>query len=145
MLPGRPSQAVRAIIVFGAGVLLGALLQPGARAQVEPRVFEVRTYTAHEGKLDTLQRRFREHTTRFFEKHGMTNIGYWRPLDAPLSDNTLIYILAYPSREAAAASWEAFRSDPDWLEARAASEAQGPVVSRVESVFVEATDYSPIR
>src|SRR6266498_318485 len=80
----------------------------------ENRVFEMRTYTTNEGKLDALLARFRDHTTRLFEKHGMTNIGYWVPKDEPLSKNTLVYILAYPSREAAKKSWDAFRSDPDW-------------------------------
>lgn len=116
-----------------------------AQAAVAERVFEMRTYITHEGRLDALQRRFREHTTRLFEKHGMTNIGYWVPEDTARSHNTLIYILAYPSREAAQRSWEAFRADPEWQRVRTESEATGPIVLRVESVFLDATDYSPMR
>lgn len=109
------------------------------------RVFEMRTYTTHPGRLEALQARFRNHTMRIFEKHGMTNIGYWVPRDSALAQNTLIYILAHPSREAARESWRAFGSDPEWRQVAAASEADGRIVSRVESVFMDATDYSPIR
>lgn len=118
-----------------------AVASPAAAAQV----FEMRTYTTHEGKLDDLNRRFRDHTMRLFEKHGMTNVGYWVPQDSARGGNTLVYVLAYPSREAATRSWEAFRADPEWQTARAASEAEGPVVERVESVFMDPTDYSPMR
>jgi hypothetical protein len=134
-------------VVFVAGILLGNLFQPGSmvRAESAKRVFEIRTYTAQEGKLEALNARFRDHTIPIFEKHSMKNVGYWVPQDAPLKQNTLIYILAHPSREAAAKNWEAFRNDPEWQKARAESEAKGPLVSRVESVFVEATDYSPMK
>src|SRR5690606_13369102 len=108
------------------------------------RVFEMRTYTAHPGKLADLERRFRDHTMRLFERHGMTNVGYWIPQDST-GENTLVYIMAYPSREAATQSWDAFRADPDWVAARNASEANGPIVQRVESVFLSPTDYSPMR
>jgi hypothetical protein len=110
-----------------------------------PRVYEIRTYTTHPGKLDALQRRFRDHTMRIFTKHGMTNIGYWVPQDSARSANTLVYILAYPSRDAARQSWDAFRADPEWQRVRAASEADGPIVVKVESVFATPTDFSPLR
>src|SRR4029453_18385650 len=134
-------------VVFVAGILLGHLFQPGSDVHAESakRVFEIRTYTAQEGKLDALNARFRDHTMPIFEKHGMKNIGYWVPQDAPLKQNTLIYILAHPSREAAAKNWEAFRNDTEWQKARSESEAKGPLVSKVESIFVEATDYSPMK
>jgi hypothetical protein len=109
------------------------------------RVFEIRTYHAHEGKLDALNARFRNHTVRLFTKHGMTNIGYWTPQDGPMAGNTLIYILAHDSRDAAKKSWDAFRVDPDWLKAQGESEAGGPIVSKVDSVFLLATDYSPLK
>jgi hypothetical protein len=125
----------------------GALPSASAPAQAaaEGRVFELRTYTTHEGRLDALQRRFRDHTLRLFEKHGMTNVGYWVPHDTARSNNTLVYILAHPSREAARRSWQAFSADPEWRRVRAESEADGAIVLRVESVFLDATDYSPIR
>jgi hypothetical protein len=111
------------------------------------RVFELRTYTTNDGKLDALNARFKNHTVALFTKHGMTNIGYWTPVDPPRSQNTLIYILAHPSLEAAKKSWAAFREDPVWQKARAESEAQGAIVKQggVESVFLNATDYSPIK
>jgi hypothetical protein len=119
---------------------------PVAHAQAGNRVFELRTYTTNEGKLPNLQARFRDHTTRLFTKHGMTNIGYWTPQDAPLSQNTLIYVIAHKSRDAAKASWAAFRADPDWQKAAAASEVGGKILAKSpESVFMDPTDYSPIK
>jgi len=111
----------------------------------EERVFELRTYTCYEGKLPDLLARFRNHTMRIFEKHGMTSIGYWVPQDAPASKNTLIYMLAHPSREAATKNWDAFRNDPEWQKVQKESEANGKIVSNVVSVFTDATDFSPIK
>jgi hypothetical protein len=116
-----------------------------AVASAQPRVFEIRTYTTEPGKLPDLLKRFRDHTTKLFEKHGMTNIGYWVPADEPRSKDTLIYLLAHDTRAAAEKSWAAFRSDPDWIKARDASEAPGKIVKKVESVFVTPTDFSAIR
>jgi hypothetical protein len=104
-------------------------------------VYEMRTYFAAPGKLNDLNARFRNNTTRIFSKHGMTNVGYWIPVDNP--DNKLIYILSYPSREAREASWKAFGSDPEWQGVAKASEANGKLVTKVESVFMQNTDYSP--
>lgn len=122
-----------------------AVVSAAAQAPGAARFFELRTYTTHPGKLPDLDRRFREHTTRLFEKHGMTNVGYWIPQDSARRENTLIYILAYPSLEAREQSWAAFQGDPEWQAARAASEEAGPIVQRVESVFMSPTDYSQIR
>ncbi|HEY0548997.1 MAG TPA: NIPSNAP family protein [Verrucomicrobiae bacterium] len=107
----------------------------------DPRVYEMRIYYAAPGKLDDLNKRFRDHTLRLFEKHGIENIGYWTPIDN--TNNALIYVLAHPSREAAKKSWADFFADPDWKAAAKASEANGKLVSRVESHFMQATDYSP--
>jgi hypothetical protein len=106
------------------------------------RAFEMRTYYALPGKAEDLHKRFRDHTTKLFKKHGMENVGYWVPNDKP---DVLVYILAYPSRAAAEASWKAFREDPEWNKARTASEANGKIVDKVESVWLSATDYSAIR
>jgi NIPSNAP len=111
----------------------------------KPRVFEIRTYTTEPGKLDALHARFRDHTTKLFEKHGMTNIGYWTPADAPRSQDTLIYVLAHSSREAANKSWDGFRNDPEWIKARDASEASGKIVSKVESIYADPTDFSALK
>ncbi|MBS1872388.1 MAG: NIPSNAP family protein [Acidobacteria bacterium] len=114
-------------------------------ARAEARVFELRTYTCVDGRLDALKKRFREHTIKLFDKHGMTSIGYWTPQDGPTSKNTLIYILAHPSREAARKSWDAFRADPEWVKVRTASEADGKIVDHVDSVFMDAADFSPMK
>ncbi len=129
--------------------------EPGKEAKVEGKhgCFEMRTYTAAPGKIDALHTRFREHTNSLFLKHGMTIIGYWTPvpLDKPTpgevdkSTNTLVYILAYPDRETRDKMWKAFQSDPDWKKAREDSELNGKLVEHVESVFLAATDYSPIK
>lgn len=127
-----------------------AAANPGpARAADEAkkadRFFEMRTYYAAEGKLDALNARFRNHTNKLFVKHGMTLVGYWTPTDGPESKNTLVYILAYPSREAREASWKAFAADPDWKAAKEASEKDGKLVDKVEQKFLAPTDYSPIK
>jgi hypothetical protein len=104
-------------------------------------VYELRTYYAAPGRLDDLNARFKNHTLKIFEKHGMTNIGYWMPLDNP--DHKLIYLLAFPSRDAAKKSWREFGSDPEWQAAAKASESNGRLVTKVQSVFLAPTDYSP--
>jgi hypothetical protein len=119
-------------------VAMAGAVQAGEKAD---RVYEMRTYYAAEGKLDDLHARFRDHTTKLFEKHGMTNIGYWTPIDN--KDNQLVYILAFPSRDAAKKAWAAFSADPAWLTVWKESEAKGRLVAKFESVYLKATDYSP--
>jgi len=128
-----------------AAAVAASIVIPPASAQQHGRVFELRTYTCYEGKLPDLLARFRNHTMRIFEKHGMTNIGYWVPQDSPVSQNTLIYILAHPSREAAKKNWDAFRNDPEWQKVQKESEANGKIVSKVESVFMDPAEFSPIK
>jgi NIPSNAP len=106
-------------------------------------VYELRIYHANEGKLDDLLRRFRDHTTKLFEKHGLKNVAYWLPTDEPLKGKTLIYILAHPSREAAAANWKAFQDDPEWKKVRDKSEENGKLVEKVDSTYMTLTDFSP--
>ena len=131
--------------VAGAGNLGGGDTDKGEK-KVDTRVFELRTYYAHPGKMAALNERFRKHTCKLFEKHGMTVIGFWNPSDDPKdAERRLIYVLAFPGREAAGRSWKAFRDDPDWQAVRKASEQDGPLVERVESVFMKATDYSPLK
>lgn len=117
----------------------------------QPRVFEMRTYTTPEGKLDALHARFRDHTMKLFSKHGMTHLAYWVPVDKDKGAGTkLIYILAHASKEAGLASFAAFRADPDWIKAKAESEKDGPLTIQpqaegVKSVYMKATDFSPIQ
>lgn len=128
-------------------ILFGLVLMTGvaSAADAPHRVFEIRTYTTPEGKLDALNKRFREHTMKIFERHGMTNIGYWLPQDPPLAGHTLVYIIAHASREAAKKNWNEFSNDPEWQKVKADSEANGPIVTKVESVFADAADYSPLK
>ncbi|MBI3417755.1 MAG: NIPSNAP family protein [Verrucomicrobia bacterium] len=107
----------------------------------DSRCYEMRVYYAAAGKLDELHARFRNHTLKLFEKHGITNVGYWVPIENP--ETKLIYILSYPSREAREQSWKAFMADPDWQKAYKASEVNGKLVDKVEVTFMTATDYSP--
>jgi len=106
-------------------------------------VYELRVYHTYEGKLNDLLKRFREHTTKLFEKHGIRNVAYWTPLDEPAKSSTLIYILAHPSREAAAANWKAFQDDPEWKSVRDKSEEGGKIVEKVDSTYMVLTDFSP--
>jgi hypothetical protein len=133
--------------VFVAGFSLGTVFQSHGvvSAQGGGTVFELRTYTTPEGKLPDLQKRFRDHTRRIFDKHNMKSIGYWTPQDTPLSQNTLIYILQHPNREAAKKNWAEFQADPEWQKVSAESQVNGRIVSKVDSVFMDATDYSAIK
>lgn len=132
--------AVLCAFVFG----LRAAAVDKAAAPKE-RLFELRTYTAAPGKLDALHARFRDHTNKLFEKHGMTLIGYWTPTEGDEAKNTLVYILAYPDKESHDKSWKDFMSDPDWKKAQAESEKDGKLVEKVASKLLKPTDYSPIR
>ncbi|HLK03210.1 MAG TPA: NIPSNAP family protein [Candidatus Acidoferrum sp.] len=128
-----------------AGLLPAALAAAKSSAATElpaSAVYELRVYHCFEGKLPDLLKRFREHTTKLFERHGMKNIAYWTPLDEPAKSNTLIYVLAHASRDAAAASWKAFQADPEWIEVRDKSEANGKIVEKVDSTYMAKTDFS---
>ena len=131
--------AVAALI--GAGVAAAA----SAKTERADRVFEMRTYIANPGKMQALHARFRDHTNKMFVKHGMELVGYWSPTSGDNAENTLVYILAYPSEEAKAKSWKAFAADPDWVKAKAESEKDGVLVGKVISVMMRPTDYSPIK
>jgi hypothetical protein len=130
---------------FAAVGLTGASAARGEEKAPANRFFEMRTYTANDGKMLELHKRFREHTNRLFEKHGMTLIAYWTPVDGPEAENTLVYVLAYPSREAREKSWKEFQADPEWQAAYKASHANGPLVKKAVSQFLSPTDYSPIK
>lgn len=135
------------LAIFALGMIAGSAIQfaSEAQAQGKNRVFELRTYTAHPGRLAELHARFGDHTVQLFERHGMTNVGYFQPQDAPLADNTLIYLLAHDSREAAAASWDAFRNDPEWQRVAEESRRNGRLVANVESVFLDPLSFSKMK
>jgi hypothetical protein len=136
-----------ATAIFVAGFSLGSVRQAGsvAHAQAGKHVYELRTYTAPEGKLGELNARFRNHTMQIFSRHGMKNVLYMTPQDAPDSQNTLIYVLEHSSREAAKKSWDAFRADPEWQKVQKESQVNGSLTSKVVSVFADPTDYSPMK
>src|ERR1039457_1511241 len=118
-----------------------AAFTAGAAAAANTRCYEMRIYYASPGKLDALNSRFRDHTCKLFENHGMGNIGYWLPITN--TENKLVYLLAYPSRDAREKSWKEFMADPDWQTAAKESEKDGKLVLRADSVFLSATDFSP--
>ena len=111
----------------------------------DERVFEMRIYTAAEDRLPDLMNRFRNHTNYLFVKHGMQLIGYWTPTEGEESANTLVYILAHDSREAAKKSWSGFVADPAWKEAAAESRKNGRLVAKIENHWLKATDFSPLQ
>lgn len=132
------------------GLMLSNVIRPTAaqgqnEKKASQKVYEARTYIAPPGKLADLNARFRNHTLKFFEKHGMKNIIYLTPTDAPQSENTLVYLIAHDSREQAEKNWAAFKKDPEWLAAAKKSEENGKLVASVKSEYFVATDYSPIK
>jgi hypothetical protein len=128
-------------LVLGAGFAQLRAAEPAKAG----RVFEIRTYHCFPGRLDALHKRFREHTRAIFEKHGITNVAYWTFEDSPAKEDTLIYVISHASREQAAKNWDEFRNDPEWKQVSADSEKDGKIVEKVDSVFVDATDYSPLK
>jgi len=131
-----------------AATLLPASLCAASQEKDNPTeattsVYELRVYHAAPGKLGDLLSRFREHTIKIFDRHGMKSVAYWTPLEEPEKSNTLIYILQHPSQEAASANWKSFGDDPDWKSVRDKSEAKGKLVEKVDSTFLVLTDFSP--
>ena len=127
-------------------LLSAALLAASQRAnarQTATTVYELRVYHAAPGKLAELLARFRDHTNKLFEKHGMKAIAYWTPLDDPEKGNMLIYILQHPSREAAVANWKSFQDDPEWKRVKEESEANGKLAEKIDSTYMALTDFSP--
>jgi hypothetical protein len=114
-------------------------------AQGADRVFELRTYTANPGKFEAMQARFRDHILPLFKKHHLTVIGFWTYADPPASENTLVYILAHESREAAKTNWAAFSKDPVRLKVWEETEKDGPINQKVVSVFLDPVSFSPIK
>lgn len=134
--------------VFGLGFFAG---EERGKAAKNAMVYELRTYYTHDGKLPDLLARFRNHTTKLFEKHHMKNIWYAVPQDAfskegvPAKENTLVYVIAHESRDAAKKNWDGFRNDPEWKKVQTASEVNGKIVKKVEAVYLDPTDFSPMK
>ncbi len=121
-------------------------IAPSPSIKKDSRCFEIRTYYAMPGKLEDLHARFRNHTMKLFAKHKMGVVGFWGPTDKEKgSENTLVYVMVFPSREARDKAWKDFAADPEWQKARAESEKNGKLVEKVDSVILGATDYSPVK
>ena len=132
-------------IIVGAVLILSGFAVGRASQPAPSHIYELRTYTAAEGKLDAVNARFRDNTRRIFDRHGMKSVGYWLPTEGDKAGNTLIYILEHPSREDARKHWAEFNADPEWQKVKAESEKDGKIVMKAESVFMAPTDYSAIK
>ncbi|HXJ89504.1 MAG TPA: NIPSNAP family protein [Candidatus Binatia bacterium] len=146
LLQGIPAVALLSPAVLAARLVASEnreALGAGEASYGSGGVYELRVYHAVPGKLGDLLARFRDHTTKLFERHGIENVAYWTPTDDPEKDKTLIYILHHPSREAAAKNWKAFQDDPEWKNVKEKSEANGPLVEKIDSTFMVLTDFSP--
>jgi hypothetical protein len=126
----------------GAVVILGFSALGGSNSP--HHVYELRLYHVHEGKMDALRNRFRDHTDSIFKRHNMTSVGYWSPEDAPASQNLFVYILEHPSREEAEKNWAAFQADPEWKKVKAESEANGLLVDHIDRYFMDPTSFSAL-
>jgi hypothetical protein len=135
-----------AALSFTAGALLTNQWTRIQKVRADSdRVFELRIYHTLPGRLPALQSNFRDHNVELLKKHGIASVGYWTPQDSPASENTLIYILAHDSREAANKHWTEFRQDPEFAAVAKASEASGKIVEKIESTYMTPADYSPLK
>ena len=136
-------QALPAATFLSASLWAASQRDEGIPTQASTGVYELRIYHASPGKLPELLARFRDHTDKLFDRHGMKSIAYWTPLDEPEKSNSLVYILYHPSREAAAANWKSFQDDPEWKKVKESSEANGKLTEKVDSTYLALTDFSP--
>ena len=131
---------------FSAGFVAHGLLPIEAVAQAQStRVFELRTYTAAEGKQQALSDRFRDHTMALFKKHNMESIGYYIPQDEPGKQNQLVYLIAHQNRDESKKNWAAFLADPEWRKVTAETEANGRLIAGMTTVYLDPTSYSPMK
>jgi NIPSNAP len=143
MNPKKTMRGVIALLVAGF-CLFSAESLLAQSTDASSRVYELRTYTTLPGRLPALNKRFADHTIRLFARHGIKSERYWIPTDDARKDNTLIYILSHDSQEAADKNWKEFQADPEWVQAREASESDGKILAKPpERIFMKMTDYSP--
>lgn len=135
-----------AVSSFAAGSLFTAHLMPPARVSADSnRVFELRVYHAVPGKVPELETEFRDKVTKLFAKHDLKPIGFWKPVDGAYADNTFIYIIAHPSRDAAKEHWDAFRADPAFQAMMKAQQGDAKIVEKVDSTYMDPTNFSPMK
>src|SRR5215471_12135882 len=144
----HPAVRMAAVIVLsflaGAFAIATVTRVQGGRAGSD-RVYELRVYHTLPGRLSQLESNFRDHNVAYLKKHGIESVGYWTPQDSPASENTLLFIVAHDSREAAEQHWNEFRSDPEWKKLAQASLASGEIVEKIDSTFLTPTDFSPMK
>jgi hypothetical protein len=133
------------VVLLIAVAAIGNMARAADSPAAKGKIFELRTYVTHPGKLEALHKRFREHTCALFKKHGIELVGFWTPAEGPEAENTLIYIVAFPSKAAQAKAWAAFKADPAWQKAYKESHKDGVIVDKVISQTILATDYSPLQ
>lgn len=135
-----------ALASFAAGSLLTLRMAHLIQVRADTnRVFELRVYHTVPGKAQALQAEFREKVSKWFAKHDLQAVGYWAPVDAPASDNTFIYILAHPNRDEAKKHWAAFQADPAFQEMIKSQQGDAKVVEKVDSTYMDPTDFSPLK
>jgi len=128
--------------ICGAAVIIGFDMLGAPNPS--HHVYELRMYHVNPGKMEALIARFGDHTDALFKRHNMKSIGYWRPEDAPNSENLFVYVLEHPSREEARKNWAAFQADPEWKKVKAESETQGPLADHIDSYFMDPTSFSAL-
>ena len=135
-----------AALAFAAGSwLTSRFLAPVKVEAATNRVYELRIYHTLPGRLPALVKRFKDHTRTIFDQHGITSVGYWVPQDDPIKQNTLIYIVSHPNRDAATKDWKEFQADPEWIKVADASQVDGKIVEKVDSTFMDPTDFSGLK
>ncbi|MGD0628622.1 MAG: NIPSNAP family protein [Terracidiphilus sp.] len=141
----RPTLAGKHGAMVQSCLLLFLLVAASASALAQARVYELRTYHCYDGKLETLKANFRDFDIRILKRHGIESVGYWVPQDPALAGNTLIFMLVHPSRAAAEKNWAEFVRDPEFQKLAAESQKDGPIVQKVESVYLDPADFSPLK
>jgi len=126
-------------------LLLSLVVAASVLATAQTRVYELRTYHCYDGKLEALKANFRDFDIRILKRHGIESIGYWVPQDPALASNTLIYIVVHPSRAEAEKNWAEFSKDPEFIKLAAESMKNGPIVQKVESLYLDPADFSPLK
>ena len=133
------------LLSFIGGIAVTLGLSNIGGSKIPQHVYELRMYQVNDGKMDALIARFGDHTDAIFRRHNMKSVGFWRPQDAPYSQNLFVYILEHPSREEARKNWAAFQADPEWKKVKAESETQGPLANHIDSYFMDPTSFSALK
>ena len=137
---------ILAIVGFTFGIV-GSGWALAEQQRAASQVYELRVYTTLPGKRPALEDRFRYHTSKMFERAGMTNVGYWNAATGDNAEETFIYLLAYPSREARDQMWEELGTYEDFQEIIIAVERddERKLIENIEARILEPTSYSGLR